>query len=252
MRYTKIAMKEVKVPVSIGVKQSSGSPYDGYSFGILIMRSWVPKPLGHVSQVNTYEYPVLPYLVEGSNFQRILGGDMTLLPTIIGAAKELESLGCKCITSSCGYFGRFQKAVADELDAPVYISSICQIPWVLSGLGQDKKVMVLCYDDSLLVRPILESCGLSDSDINRCVIKGLCNEPAFSDIRKCQGHYSVETAREEIVSTALRLQRENPDIAAIVLECTDMPPHAAAIQKATNLPVFDITTLLDFINSVVQ
>ena len=62
----------------------------------------------------------------------------------------------------------------------------------------------------------------------------------------------MDLAREEIVGTALRLQKENPDVSAIVLECTDMPPHAAAIQKATNLPVFDVTTLLDFINSVVM
>lgn len=251
--YTKWNMKELKSDIAVQVQEMRKSPaFDGYSFGLLIMRSWVPKPLGHVSQINTYDYPILPYIVEGSNFSRILGGDMTLVPNIIEAAKDLENCGCKCITSSCGYFGRYQKHVAEALNVPVYISSLCQIPWVLSGLNEEKKIIVLCYDDALLKKETLLACGLSEKDISRCMIKGLCNEPEFANIRKCQGYYNIEIAREEIVNMALRLQRENEDVVAIVLECTDMPPHAAAIQKATNLPVFDVTTLLDFINSVVM
>lgn len=245
-------MKELKPNIKSNRQQQTSFPTEGCSFGLLIMRSWNPKPLGHVSQCGSYEYPIMPDIVEGSNFPRILGGDMSLVPNILEAAKRLQDLGCKAITSSCGYFGRYQRHVADALDVPVYISSVCQIPWVLSGLGDDKKIMVLCYDDTFLIRPILEACGLSERDISRCVIKGLCTEPQFSLFRKCQGHYDVDGACVEIVSTATRLQKENPDIAAIVLECTDMPPHAAAIQKATNLPVFDITTLMDFIDTVVR
>jgi len=245
-------MKELKPAISAQVQQRQSAPIEGYSFGVLIMRSWVPKPLGHVSQANTYEYPIMPHIVEGSNFVRILGGDMTLLPAIVDAAKELQAKGCKCITSSCGYFGLFQKPIAEELDVPLYISSLCQIPWVLSGLGKDKKIIVCCYDDSLLKRETLESCGLSGEDIDRCIIKGLCVEPEFGRFRTGVGHYNVELAREEIVNTILRLQAANPDVAAVVLECTDMPPHSAAIQQATGLPVFDVTTLLDFIDSVVR
>ena len=35
-----------------------------------------------------------------------------------------------------------------------------------------------------------------------------------------------------------------PEIAAIVLECTNMPPYADAVRAATGLPVHDITTLI--------
>jgi hypothetical protein len=35
-----------------------------------------------------------------------------------------------------------------------------------------------------------------------------------------------------------------PDIGALVLECTNMPPYADAVRRATGLPVHDLTTLL--------
>jgi Asp/Glu/hydantoin racemase len=37
---------------------------------------------------------------------------------------------------------------------------------------------------------------------------------------------------------------EHPEVGAIVLECTNMPPYAAAIQKEIDLPIFDIYTLV--------
>ena len=36
---------------------------------------------------------------------------------------------------------------------------------------------------------------------------------------------------------------------AIVLECTNMPPYAAAIRQATALPVFDITSLIQMVHA---
>jgi hypothetical protein len=43
--------------------------------------------------------------------------------------------------------------------------------------------------------------------------------------------------------------QENDDIGAILLECTELSPHAAAVQEATRLPVWDYTTLTKWIYS---
>ena len=52
---------------------------------------------------------------------------------------------------------------------------------------------------------------------------------------------------EEVVTVATKLVKENPDIGAIVLECSDMPPFAAAIQEAINLPIFDFITFINMV-----
>ncbi len=60
-----------------------------------------------------------------------------------------------------------------------------------------------------------------------------------------------DQVRAEVVAAAERLQSANPDLGAIVLECTDMPPYAYAVQRATGLPVFDLTTLTNMVYQAV-
>ncbi len=38
-------------------------------------------------------------------------------------------------------------------------------------------------------------------------------------------------------------------VKAILFECTDLPPYAAAVQEAVGLPVFDYTTMIDYVFS---
>ena len=40
---------------------------------------------------------------------------------------------------------------------------------------------------------------------------------------------------------------DNPDIGALVLECTEMPLYAHAIRQATGLLVFDSVALVRFV-----
>jgi Asp/Glu/hydantoin racemase len=54
----------------------------------------------------------------------------------------------------------------------------------------------------------------------------------------------VDKSREELIRVAKRMLLEHPEVGAIVLECTNMPPYAAAIQKEVHLPIFDIYTLV--------
>lgn len=47
----------------------------------------------------------------------------------------------------------------------------------------------------------------------------------------------------EVVGAAQELVRDHPNVRAIVLECTNMPPFSSLVEKATGRKVWDILTL---------
>jgi len=52
-----------------------------------------------------------------------------------------------------------------------------------------------------------------------------------------------------VVSTAKTMVKDHPDIGAIVLECSDLPPYAHAVQAAVQRPVFDFFTMIQYIHT---
>ena len=228
---------------------SQGQYMGGFVAGIMTLHSWLPKPPGHVGNASSYPFPVRYMVVEGADQQRVHGCDEALLPALIDTARRLERDGCRMIAATCGYFGHFQKEVADAVDAPVYLSAMVQVPWIRLALRRDQKIGILCGDAPHLTRSLFHACGVTDADYDRCVIYGAQDEPVFSTFVHKLGHYNVNTVREEIVGLAEKMVREHPDVGAILLECTDMPPYSAEIQARTNLPVYDSTTMIKFIGN---
>ena len=49
-----------------------------------------------------------------------------------------------------------------------------------------------------------------------------------------------------MVALAKQQLQKYPEVRAILLECTEMPPYADALRAATKLPVFDAITCCDF------
>jgi len=93
-------------------------------------------------------------------------------------------------------------------------------------------------------------CRLSLEDKeNRIVIMGCEGGEEFSSsIMANTGIYNPAKVEQEIVDVARQMVAEN-DIGAILLECTELSPHAHAVQDAVRLPVWDYTTLTKWIYS---
>ena len=74
---------------------------------------------------------------------------------------------------------------------------------------------------------------------------------SFAPIR--WGHLELDNGKltDDLCTLALSLCEKHPEIDAILLECSDLPPYAAAIQKVTGLPVFDFITLANWVESAV-
>ncbi len=57
----------------------------------------------------------------------------------------------------------------------------------------------------------------------------------------------LDVLKEEFIEIAINAVQENPDAAAFVFECTDMPPFSNAVKKRIGLPVFDFVTMTEYI-----
>jgi hypothetical protein len=94
---------------------------------------------------------------------------------------------------------------------------------------------------------------------NQLLIRGLIDEPGFRKLAAACGLAQDATSDlisldfdeicADLVNVAARLQEENPHMGAILLECSEFPPYASAVQAVTGLPVFDFITLADFVHS---
>ena len=77
------------------------------------------------------------------------------------------------------------------------------------------------------------------------VILGTEGEKEFSRaILDDELELDVEKAKGDLVRVARRMKTDHPEVGAIVMECTNMPPYAAEMQREVGLPIFDIYTLV--------
>ena len=58
----------------------------------------------------------------------------------------------------------------------------------------------------------------------------------------------VAKLESETVEVARGLLARQPHVGAILLECSLLPPYAAAVQRVTGLPVFDFTHLVTMVH----
>ncbi len=118
-------------------------------------------------------------------------------------------------------------------------SSLMQLPMVARSLGKGRVPGVLTYDAGSLGPENFEANGADPTT----PFVGMPQGGAFHGlIEGGQPHDPVAMERE-IVEAARDLLARRPDVGAIVLECTNMPPFAHSVAKACSLPVFDILTL---------
>jgi Asp/Glu/hydantoin racemase len=198
---------------------------------------------GNIAHPDTFDFPVIYHRVPGTFYQSVVvePGPQTL-KTMIAEARNLQTMGVKAIMTSCGFNAIFQKKIADAINIPFFSSSLLQVPMVHMMLRKDQKVGIITADKPYLTNQHLEAVGIVDANMVR--IAGIENSRAFSKIRTDpRAELNIQQFKDEVVDIAAQLVKNNSEIGAIVLECTDLPPLAAEMRQVTGLPVFDIVTL---------
>jgi hypothetical protein len=225
-----------------------GKAIYGAPLGILMLEARFPRIPGDMGNAGTWPFPVLYKVVSGASPDRVvLKGAEGLLPDFIAAGRELISLGAEAITTNCGFLALFQRELSTALGVPVATSALMQVPWVQATLPPGRRVGIVTVSARSLTPAHLAGAGapldtpVAGTEHGREFFRVL--------IRAERDDMDVDLARQDVVDAALALVAKHPDVGAIVLECTNMPPYAAAVQAATGLPVHDIHSMISWFHA---
>lgn len=225
-----------------------GKAIYGAVLGILMLEARFPRIPGDMGNAGTWPFPVLYRVVRGASPERVvLRGAAGLLPDFVAAARDLVDLGAEGITTNCGFLSLFQKEVAAAVGVPVATSSLLQVPWVQATLPPGKRVGLVTVSSATLTAAHLES-----ADVPRDIpVVGTENGREFFRvlIKAEKDDMDVALAEQDVLEAGRALVARHPEVGAIVLECTNMPPYAAALQAAVGLPVYDIYSMITWFHA---
>jgi hypothetical protein len=238
-------------------KVSGDKRYYGQAIGIALLDQLHSQPLipGNVGNASTYDFPVRLKVIEGLHdnpYAPVRDEQGLYSPDVqrtVDTVKELEAEGVRAVVMSCGFFSVVQEVLTEEVEIPVFSSPLLLVPLISRMIGRRRKVGILSASKKRLTREFLEPVGVDDSV--PYVVEGL---EASTEFYACfmggtRTLLDVDLLREQVVEISTGFVRGNPDIGALLLECSDLPPFAADIQEATGKPVFDFIT---FVNAVYQ
>ena len=228
-----------------------GTNLCGIPIGILCLETYYGRPPGHIRNASTFRFPVMYRIVTGATARRIVKeSDPELLEPFIKAAQELEQEGVMAVTGSCGFLALFQNELADSVDIPVFTSSLIQVPMVYRMLRRKQKVGILTASKSTLTDAHLKAVGAETIPV--CVA-GMDDRQEFCEVVIEDRRQELDVGRlaEEVLDAVDGLAKDHPEMGALVIECTDLPPFAHLIQEKIHVPVFDIVTLTNMVYETV-
>jgi len=232
-------------------KAKKGQASYGEAIGILLLdTSFAPYIPGDVANATTYSFPVRFKKVNGLTVKRMFNKDVRFLNRVIEAGRELVEEGVKAITGDCGFMALFQREVAKQLEIPVFLSSLLQLPFLMRIVGEGWKVGIITANSRILDNALLKEIGIEN--MNFLYIKGIEDKENFKKtIIDEVGWLDSKKIENEVVSVAKEMVKEEPRIKVFLLECSCLPPYGVAVQEAVNLPVFDFVTMINYVYSAV-
>ena len=231
----------------------------GMGLGVILLDDIYPGFPGDVRNPSAYPFPIQYEVCTGIDIHQLVVAQdkSTCLEPILKAARRLEWMGCRAIAAECGYFAYFQREVAAALNIPVFMSSLIQVPLAQAAIAPDKVVGILMANAGYLTDHHLVSVGVqlgSNYVIGGAMDDGRCEEFDHlwtGGLRTEPPSAVYEKAEIEFVQVGIEFFKKYPNMGAMVLECTGMPPFARTLQRAIEIPVFSWGTLLDYAYSVV-
>ena len=229
------------------MKAVGGKAIYGAAVGILMLDARFPRIPGDMGNATTWPFPVHFKIVRGASPDQVVRKAADgLLTTFIDAAKELVAEGVDGITTNCGFLSLFQDELAAAVQVPVATSSLMQVGLVNATLPPGQLAGILTISGSSLTKAHLQAADVPEGTPIGTTEGGReFTEAILGNALKLD----VEAARRDNVEAAAELLTANPEIGALVLECTNMTPYAADIREVVGCPVFTAESFVSWFHS---
>jgi hypothetical protein len=209
--------------------------------GILMLDTKFPRIHGDVGNAASFDFPVRYRVVPGATPEAIVLKDPRVwIEAFITEGRALVAQGCIGLATTCGFLTLVRDQVAEACGVPVASSSLEQIAMIDAMLPPGKRVGILTISAASLSADHLKAAGVG-ADVP---VWGVDDTEFAASILNNRTELDIERARDDLVAAAEAFVAKTPDLGALVLECTNMPPFARDIARATGLPVFSILTHL--------
>jgi hypothetical protein len=227
---------------SATIVQTGSKPW-----GVLMLDTQFPRWMGDIGCPDGWPVELRYQKVKGMFPKEIVRSSETLqkhdvLPFFVRSAEDLISQGVGGITTSCGFLILLQNELQSRLPVPVITSSLLLLPKLLAD---NATVGVLTLDELALGDAHFLAAGVLQKDLSRLRIQGVAPSEEFaSAIMQNRLHMNFDAAQRSVVSAAVSLQKKSPELRHVVLECTNIPPYAKAIEAATGWQLHSLHQLL--------
>ena len=219
----------------------------GVRLGILCLETSFPRIVGDAGNAQTWPFPVLFKIVRGATAQLVVHEKgRGLNSAFLQAAEELVSDGADGITTTGGFLSVFQKELAAHAGVPVASSSLMQVPLAQALLAPGKRVGVITIHGQRLSADHLTAAGApadtpivgteSGTEITRVMLEG-------------RPELDFAKAEADVLGAGREMLERHPDVGSLVLECHNMAPYSARLQKELRVPIFDVYTFVKWFHS---
>jgi hypothetical protein len=215
--------------------------------GVVMLDTRFTRFVGDIGNPESHDAQVLFEVVRGATVDKVVPAKAPpLIEDFVKAGERLIARGADAITTGCGFLVLNQAELAARLPVPVATSALLLIPSLLKLLPAGKRLGVLTFSGADLTPAHFAAAGApTDTAVEGVQQDGVFQKAIYE--QPCED--SIAAREAEVVAAARRLIARHPDIGAILFECTNFPPHRAAVAAAAGLPVYDVFTLIGMLRS---
>ncbi|ADV14782.1 hypothetical protein Mesau_05773 [Mesorhizobium australicum WSM2073] len=192
----------------------------------------------------TFDGPIIMEIVEGAFAETIVRGEpsLRLKDACVAAARRLVERGADVISADCGFFVRYQAAVAAAVNIPVVMSSLLLVPALLRQLSPAQKLAVVAADSRHCTEDLL---GIEKPVDRSKVVVGGIEGGMFVGNAFARPYIQTDVGQieSEVAACVAQLRSEHSEIGTLLFECTAFPSIKNALRRITGLPIYDITDL---------